>query len=117
MIAAIGFANFWTFIGGLVCLVTIAVGALGLVAQQRSRALIETMKTELDLSDRKRTEQAQTITEQGHKIEKLEGERESTRNEVRRLSELVTQAAKVDALTTTVNEGFAEVLRRLPAPL
>jgi hypothetical protein len=115
LLAAFSLSAFGAVVVVVVTVLTVGVGAAGIFMQRRNAAIIEALKNELALSDRARGEQEATIQTLKIDRDKNRNEIEHLKTEVARLNEMVTQAAKVDALRGDVEAGFKEVLGRLPA--
>jgi hypothetical protein len=118
VIADISLNGFGAFIVVAATVITIGLGAVGIFMQKRSAAIINAMKEEREIAERKRItereEDQRIISEQNAKLVRLEAENAHLGAEVRDLRELVTQAANVEALRGEVQSGFKEVLARLP---
>lgn len=115
MIADISLNGFGAFVIVAVTVITIGLGATGILMQRRSSAIINAMRAEKELDDRDRKRDRETIERQGIKIEALQTENAHLTQELDSVRQLVTQAAKVDQLRDEVQAGFAQVLERLPA--
>jgi uncharacterized protein YlxW (UPF0749 family) len=108
ILADISLNGFGAVVVVVITVLTIGLGAVGIFMQRRNAAVIGTLKDELELSDRKRGELTAEVSA-------LTTANNHLNHRVDDLSELVTQAAKVDALRGEMRDGFALVLARLPA--
>jgi hypothetical protein len=121
MIGASSLADFWNIAAGVVTFAAALGAAIAIGDRKRTLSLVTTleatitaMRTELDLSDRKRAEQATTLSTQKVEIDNLG-------RQVSDLKDLVTQTAKVELLRQEVQEirkeskqSFNTIISRLP---
>lgn len=97
------------FVIALFGLVALAAACWIYFKASTGQALIKQQDMALHAQELRLDEQGHQIEEQSKKIDALVQQNESQAAEIKRLTELVTQAAKVDALIRAVEDGFGRL--------